>query len=132
LNRRIFTLEIVEQICRSEKIDLIRDPSLLWPGVYLVRRKKPRIFYDAALRGVDLLKTILHELGHHFQHAPQMCFYDPSSLTKAEYQAETFTAFALMPLALIKTKTVLELIEEFDYPHDLIAHRKDLFELYRQ
>lgn len=130
LNKRALTPDDALLICDAEKIKVFIE-SMLWPGLYMVRKKRPGIFIDAALSGVDKQIVLWHEIGHHWLHAPMTCFYQPYSEDKFEYEAQSIAALALMPLPLITSVTLLEIQEEFGYPAEFMWFRKEIYERYK-
>jgi Zn-dependent peptidase ImmA (M78 family) len=105
-NKRAFTEEDVLRICRRERIELVDYPTSGSLGFYMTCRGRHFITVDSRLRGVRRLYVLLHELAHHFLHAPPGAyaahFFRLRPDSKQEYEAEVFAAVALLPEPLLR------------------------------
>jgi Zn-dependent peptidase ImmA (M78 family) len=132
VNRRVFTLEYAEAVCAEEGVRLRREATL-FPGFYTVRRKKwPTIFLSTHTSPGEQLVILVHELAHHWLHTPETCFYQPDSIDKSEHEAETVSAYSLMPTFLVESKTLEEIHEEYGYPFEFMWFRKGLYEQFKR
>lgn len=94
------------QIVNRFKI-VVRFAPLEVRGYYgktVIRNKKRYyIFLDERLRGVELLRAFLHELGHALLHEPQSnleVLYsrrETSFQTKQDFEADVFMLLAMLP-----------------------------------
>jgi hypothetical protein len=141
LNRREFTEDDCWRFCRKNKVLVRRAPLEVrgYTGKTTVRNcKRYYILIDEKLRGVELLKTFLHEIGHIALHEPRgnldVLFLrrENSFETKQEIEADVFMLLALIPFyrycELKKTPP-----EEF-HPSlpELLLRRDKLYEIIKE
>jgi Zn-dependent peptidase ImmA (M78 family) len=131
LNKRSFTLTDFYRICLREKVK-VHEMPLRVPGFYMTDRGKAHIYLNSSLRGVEFLLAALHELGHHFLHAPPMktvaYFYRLPPNSKKELEAQAFALVALIPDSLLKKFLASEeYAEDWGFAEEILKERSDLF-----
>lgn len=130
-NRRIFTTGDFEFFCALERIQVIETDLYETSGLYFETHDSKRfIFLDRGLRRTRRLWVAFHELAHAWLHAPGAHFYLNLD-DKTHYEAEMVAACCLIPLHLLSAKTHGELIEEYDYPAELVDFRLQVYERHR-
>lgn len=134
LNKRPFTLADFYRICRREKIKVHEIP-LRVPGFYMVNRGHAHLYLNSALRGVAFLLAALHELGHHFLHAPPTrtvaYFYRLPPNSKKELEAQAFALIALIPDWLLKKFLANEENPgDWGFDEEMMRDRCDIFVRY--
>lgn len=129
-NKRVLTEEDFYRYCTDLEVQVVeRETASL--GEYTVFRNVHFIILDPSLKRGWRLWVAMHELGHRILHAPLTSHFSYSTVKKFDYQANTIAAVALIPTYLCETKTLGELQEEFGYPNELIAFRKELYDTRR-
>lgn len=104
--------------------------GLRWKGYYTTVDGIPTIVVNSELRGIERLRVLLHEFGHHLLHAPETCFFSESSVEKTEVEAETFALVGLIPKQMIGELLSWNLFEEDLLPVELLRRRLKILELY--
>lgn len=132
-NKRVLTEDDFDRLCRRERIKVVEMP-LLVSGFYMVRYGRRQIYLDSRPTGVRRLEAALHELGHHYLHAPlptsSVRFFRLRPGTKEEYEADVFASVALMPAALFRKMAPAEVEEGYGYPRETVEFRLKVLELY--
>lgn len=104
-NRRAFTDETFERLCRKHRIKVF-DIPLRVPGFYMACKGKRCIYLNDKVRGVQRLYNGLHELGHYFLHALKeptaALFLGLQPGTREEIEADIFAVVALIPEPLLR------------------------------
>ncbi len=86
-------------ICRRRGVFVTENsgPHMKWRGIYTVLGGIPTIILKPSGPGLDGLLTKFHELGHHFLHAPEICYADDQTISEAQYEANAFAAVCVFP-----------------------------------
>jgi Zn-dependent peptidase ImmA (M78 family) len=129
-NSRVLTEADFDEICAREKLRVL-EAEIKAKGEYGIYGKTPVILLRRGLRQPLKLWVGMHELGHHLLHYPVKHRFSRSMYYRIDREANYFAAIALMPTALITTKTVSEIVEEYNYPKQLIEVRQEIYERYR-
>lgn len=127
-NQRPLAYSDFEALCAHLGVEVLRAATAT-PGMYFVRAGRPFIGLSSKLSGVGLWCVAWHEMAHHLLHAPGLRCYSPSSVSKAEAEAELIAL-----CAILDEETLTRLLahgELHDYPRDLLNKRLRLLELYR-
>jgi len=99
-NEHAFTAADFARLCRKEKIKVF-DLPLVVPGFFLVCKGQRAIYLNSKSRGLWRLYSGLHELAHHYLHAPvettSAFFFGLKPNTREEIEAEAFAVVALLP-----------------------------------
>jgi Zn-dependent peptidase ImmA (M78 family) len=101
-----------------------------WKGLYTREFGPPTIIINARLRGIERLRVLFHEPGHHLLHAPATCFFSDDSVNKAEEEAKAFALVVLIPKQMITKMLSWNLFEEDLLPVELLRQRIKILELY--
>jgi Zn-dependent peptidase ImmA (M78 family) len=106
--------------------------GLKWKGYYTTVDGVPAIVINKELRGLERLRVLLHEFGHHLLHAPETCFFSDSSIEKTEVEAEIFALVALIPKSMLPRLMSWNLFDEDEdlLPVRLLKRRKEIYDLY--
>lgn len=128
-NERHLTRQDADQLIEREKIDLRIEP-MLFEGLYLVRRNRPRIFLNAHLTGYMSLLVLWHEIAHHILHSPNMCFYHQCSLQKYESEAQRVAVCSLIPYTWVLNRSLSDIQDELQCSKELCWDRKFIYETY--
>lgn len=129
-NEKIFTEDDFYRVCKIEKVRVFEDETLKYKGEYTIYENVPFIALRKNLQN-ELLWVGFHELGHHLIHYPVAHKFSKGIWRRMDREANFFAAIALMPSGLIKAKTFGEIIEEYNYPKELIRIRKDIYDTYK-
>lgn len=108
----------------------IDHEDMEWTGLYTHEFGPPTIIINARLRGIERLRVLFHELGHHLFHAPATCFFSDDSVNKVEEEAKAFALVALIPKQMIRKMLSWSLFEDDLLPVELLNQRLKLLELY--
>jgi Zn-dependent peptidase ImmA (M78 family) len=130
-NERQFNEEDFYRLCRRYKAKPIEMP-LKVPGFYMLCKGKSYIYTDSRLRGFRRLHVAFHELGHHILHAPiastRASFFRLKPNSKDEYEAEIFSAVALIPEPSLRRMLAEEIDDE--YVGDVLNFRLKVLDLH--
>ncbi|HYE74248.1 MAG TPA: ImmA/IrrE family metallo-endopeptidase [Blastocatellia bacterium] len=131
-NKRVLGYEELADCISREKRLLLLDIPLngITKGFYGVFDGIAVIGIDENLRGIERLRVSYHELAHHYLHSPDFLLYDAVSEAKAQREANTIAACALIPLPLLLSHSFAELVED-GFPYDLIIFRAELWRSFR-
>jgi hypothetical protein len=127
-NRRPLSWDDFEGVTDELEIEVQRLP-MKTPGMYFVCRKKPIISLSNKLSGVNLWQVAWHELAHHLLHPPGLRCYSPSSVSKAEAEAEIISLGSVLD-----ENTLIKIIshgELHDYPRDVVKRRLRMVDRFR-
>jgi Zn-dependent peptidase ImmA (M78 family) len=132
-NKRAFTEKDFWAICKSEGVVVIENNTehMKWNGIYTVLFGVPTIILNARLTGLERLWTIFHELGHHLLHSPETCFFSEGTVNKAQSEANTFAACALIPEKAVRQMYLWELYAVDEFAAKLFQIRLEVFEKYK-
>lgn len=129
-NKKVFTYEDFEFICEREKVCIVvlnnREK-----GEYCFRYEQPVILIKDKLKTNEKTWVAFHELGHHFLHYPAPHRFSRGTFRKMDREANYFAAIALIPTYLVKSLTLDEILEDYNYPNELIKIRKEIYEEYK-
>lgn len=103
------------------------EGSVNVPGLYTEYKGYLFIVVDRRLRGYERLWVIFHEIGHLIFHTPSMQCFDTKYESKADYEANTFAAVAIIPFEWLQTRTDSEMVDD-GIPKDLLKLRKEIFD----
>jgi Zn-dependent peptidase ImmA (M78 family) len=101
-----------------------------WKGFYTHEFGPPTIVINARLRGIERLRVLFHELGHHIFHAPATCFFPEDTVNKAEEEAKAFALVALIPKRMIPKILSWSFFEDELLPVELLKQRLNILEHY--
>lgn len=130
-NRRIFTDDDLYLIGERERLAIVEDENLKCKGEYGIYKGKPFIALKKQLKPTLKLWVGFHEVGHHLLHYPVNHRFSRSTVRRMDREANFFAAIAMMPTLLVTTETYGEIIEDYNYPQQLIDIRKEIWEAYR-
>jgi Zn-dependent peptidase ImmA (M78 family) len=108
----------------------IDHDDMEWKGLYTHEFGPPTIIINARLRGLERLRVLFHELGHHIFHAPATCFFSDDTVNKAEEEAKAFALVSLIPKSMIKRMLTWSLFEDDLLPVELLKQRLKILDLY--
>lgn len=118
-------------LCEREKVEIAENGSFKFKGEYVIYDAIPFILLRPDLKREMKLWVGLHEFGHHLLHYPVNHRFSKGIVRKMDREANFFAAIALMPTWLIASKTLGEIIEEYNYPKQLIRIRKEIYDTYK-
>jgi Zn-dependent peptidase ImmA (M78 family) len=133
-NKRPLTEDDFHRLRKRLKVALVEVESedMDWKGFYtLAFGKIPTIILNARLRGIERLRVLWHEMGHHLFHAPATCFFSCNSIDKAEVEANAFANIALLPESMMERMLTWDLYGEDCLPAEIVRERILLFASYR-
>jgi len=114
LNRRYFTEDDFYEICREEGIRVVEtEENFSW---WMNLDGESCIILARALRGYELLYTMMHELAHHFlHHGDELNEIEAfgANNSKNETEADLFATIAIYPLKALFSGDLLE-FEKYD------------------
>lgn len=113
-NTRTHTAQDFDSFCVDEHLKVVEMESGEW-GFYTVHQGQPFIVLDPNMKGGFRLWVSWHEAAHHLLHIPETDFFTLQA-SKNDWQANVVAACALIPITLLKQKSIWEIREEFDYP----------------
>lgn len=119
-NRRPLTYADFEALCAALGVEVLLK-NVATPGMYFVRERRPFIGLSMRLSGVRLWLTAWHEMTHHLLHAPGLRCFSPSSISKAEAEANRIAV-----VAALDEETLFRIMargELHDYPHRVVRER---------
>lgn len=100
-------------------------------GFYFRAMGREFITINRDLPRIQRLKVLFHELAHLLFHAPAsgpaFGFHRVGKRNRQEIEADAFATCALLPLAVFKTKTVDELVDE-GFDPTLLAERAEIWQ----
>ncbi|MBS1793373.1 MAG: ImmA/IrrE family metallo-endopeptidase [Acidobacteria bacterium] len=128
---KVFIEDEVLQICQHWKVRPFKDETIKAKGEYTIHEKQAFILYRPGLKREIFVWVLLHELGHHLLHAPVSHKFSRSIYRRMDREANFFAAIALMPTWLVESKTWGEIIEEYNYPLELIKIRKEIYDTFK-
>lgn len=130
-NKRVFVEDDFYKICKLEKVRVMESDLFKNKGEYTLDDNICFIILNKKLKFGEKLWVGFHELGHHFLHYPVPHRFSKGYWRRMDREANFFAAIALIPTWLVQTKTLNEIIEEYNYPKDLIMIRKEIWDVYR-
>lgn len=129
-NDRAFDDDDVRRLCRRFRVTLTEMP-LRVGGFYYRVMGRDHIAVDSKLNGKERLAVIFHELGHFLFHAPESGatanFHGVGRRTRKEIEADVFALCALIPTAMLATRTAAELADD-GFTDEMIRERLAIFE----
>jgi Zn-dependent peptidase ImmA (M78 family) len=129
-NEIVFTEDDVLRICDAQKVRPFKDITIKAKGEYTIHEGRPFILYKPNLKRNEFPWIILHELGHHLLHYPVSHKFSKGIYRRMDREANFFAAIALIPTWLVQSMTWGEIMEEYNYPKELIIIRKEIYEAY--
>ena len=130
-NTRVFDADDLDRLTQSMKLPIIESATAKAKGEYLIIEKLPVILLKPKLKSAEKLWVCYHELGHHLLHYPVSHKFSKSFQRRMDGEANFFAAVALIPTYLVESKTLGEIMEEYNYPKELISIRKVIYENYK-
>ncbi len=130
-NKRVFGADDLDRLSGAMKVPIIEDASAIAKGEYWIVEGVPFILLKPNLKPAEKLWVGFHEVGHHLLHYPVPHKFSKSLQRRMDREANFFAAIALIPTWLVKSKTFGEIMEEYNYPKDLILIRKEIYENYK-
>ena len=106
-NEKVYTEYDFEKFCKRENLTVV-EAVTGENGLYVVYQGKPFIFVDPALRDAMRLWVCWHEAGHHLLHIPSPGLFGLDD-SKGEWQANAFSACAMIPYPLLKKMSMAEI-----------------------
>ena len=132
-NKKPLTENDFFRLCKKLKISVTLMP-LEVEGFYYAVKGRHYIAIDSNLRGLRRVFTMFHELGHFLMHAPETgVTANFSGLVKdtvLEREADAFALCALLPLHLVQTRTIQELVEDESFPSGFVKDRMGVYQRY--
>ena len=120
------------RLCKRFRIRVTEMP-LAAGGFYYRVMGRDFIAVDSRLSGPEKLVVLFHELGHFLLHTPDSGatanFHGVGRRTRKEREADVFAICAVIPQTLIRTYTIVELIDQ-GFPAELVAERFAIFDRY--
>jgi Zn-dependent peptidase ImmA (M78 family) len=130
-NREIYLYDEMPAFCKRHRARYFEDETLKIRGEYTIYKNQPFIIVKKKL-GCEMKAWIaLHEGGHHLLHAPTPHKFSTSLLNRMDREANFFAALALIPTWLYMSKTPGEIVEEYNYPWELMKIRAAIWEAYQ-
>lgn len=130
-NTHILTEDDFYNICQSEKVHIFEEYFFKYKGEYLIQDGKSLILLQKKMSREEKLWVGFHELGHHLLHYPVPHRFSKGLCRKMDREANFFAAIALLPTEVIKLKSFVEILEDYNYPKGLIIIRKEIYDNYR-
>lgn len=139
-NERVHGADELDGLSQTLKVPIIEDATAKSKGEYLIINGEPMILLKPNLKCTDKLWAAYHEIGHHLLHHPVPHRFSKGIKRRMDREANFFAAVALIPTQLIEEKAKEDLsvdealgaiAEEYNYPKELIAIRKEIYETYR-
>ena len=117
-----------------ERFDIIlHDSPMGTDGFYYRLLGRDFIAINSRLTGTRRLSVLFHELGHFLLHVPKSgpaaSFHAVGRPTRQEREADLFALCAVLPMKLVKDRTMQELIDA-GYPADIVKARLAILERY--
>lgn len=116
--------------CEEAKVRVVEDETLKHKGEYTIYKDVPFIALRKGLKPPMRLWVGMHELGHHLLHFPVNHRFSKGIFRRMDREANFFAAIALIPTWMVESKTLGEIVEEYNYPKELIIIRKEIYEAY--
>ena len=129
-NERILTEEDFYAYCQRDKVRVMESELFKHRGEYTIHDNICFILLQTKLKYGEKLWVGFHELGHHLLHYPVPHKFSKGYWRRMDREANFFAAIALIPTWLVESKTFGEMMEEYNYPKELIEIRKEIFEVY--
>jgi len=133
-NKRSLTEKDFHRLCRRQKI-IVQEMPLRVSGFYYCVLGKHYIAIDSKLRHHEKLFVMFHEFAHYLMHAPNTNetanFHGIGKKTRMEAEADAFALCALIPKTWIESRTPQELIEDEGLPMEILAERREIYEMYK-
>ena len=126
-NEKIFGEDDLYELSKRFKVLIIENAIAKSKGEYLVIDNMPTILLKPNLKK-EKLWIGMHEIGHHLLHYPVNHKFSRSTTNKMDRQANFFAAIALITTKTVESKTLGEIMEEYNYPKELILIRKEIYE----
>ncbi len=130
-NKRIFVEDDFYAFCQRERVRVMESAAFKNKGEYKPHEGVCFIMLSKKLKREERLWVGFHELGHHLLHYPVPHRFSRGTWRRMDREANFFAAIALLPTSTIKTKNLGEIIEEYNYPKELICIRKDIYDTYK-
>jgi hypothetical protein len=125
-NKRVLGEIDFYEFCEQEHLKVV-EAYTGEHGLYVVHRGESFIMLDPELKGGLRFWVEWHEAAHHLLHVPATSFFGTES-AKAQWQANVVAACALIPICLLRTKSISEIYDEYAYPKPLFQLRLTIFD----
>lgn len=130
-NERVFGADDIDLLSQKFKVPVIESDEAKSKGEYLLIENVPLILIKPKLKRTEKLWVSFHEMGHHLLHYPVPHKFSKSLERRMDREANFFAAIALIPTCLVESKTLGEIMEEYDYSKALIMLRKEIYDNYK-
>jgi len=131
-NQRPLTEEHLFELCTRFDITVVEMP-LQTSGFYYRLMGRDFIAVDSRLFGPRRLFVLFHEFAHFLFHTsdtgPAVGFHGVGRRTRTELEADVFALCAVLPRALIRARTVEDLVEQ-GFQRELVFERFQLSRRY--
>jgi Zn-dependent peptidase ImmA (M78 family) len=97
-------------------------------GEYVIHDGIPFVILKKGLKEPLRLWVGLHELGHHLLHYPLTHKFSRGTYSRVDREANFFTAIAMMPTWLVKSKSLSEIMADYNYPKKIMEIRREICE----
>lgn len=105
-------------------------PLIHLPGMFGVQKGMPCILLSSLLKEPFKSFVAFHELGHYNFDSSHLCFYaNIRGREPIEARASLLAAVSKIPRPLIETMSSRDMKEVFDYPFELYAFRKAVYDV---
>lgn len=126
--KRVLTYEDFENACEREGVCVIDTPPMPVPGYYSIESGQHFIALERRLRGWQRALVAWHEFAHFVHHVPG-CY---GLSDKSEMHARAISHIAILPVSLIKSVPVSELIEIYGYPSEAVTERLQIYRAFKR
>jgi Zn-dependent peptidase ImmA (M78 family) len=130
-NERVHTEKDGDLYCQKRGAIKIETDLIDDLGEYRVQRGHPIILLHSFVTDNYRNWVFLHECGHDLFHSPLSCKFSHHVRRKIEFEANVVAAVALIPVGILRTKTLWEIQDEYLYPRKLILLRKYIWDNYK-
>ncbi len=130
-NERVLTDDDLYDFCQRGNVRIVESDLFKHKGEYSIRKNVNFILLQKNLKQSEKLWVGFHELGHHLLHYPVPHYFSKGLCRKMDKEANFFAAIALLPTNIIKKRTFVEILEDYNYPKGLIIIRKEIYDSYK-
>lgn len=130
-NERILNDDDFYLTCERSAVNVIENENLKCKGEYTIYKNVSFIVLKKGLKPEMLRWVGFHELGHHLLHYPVNHRFSKSLYRRMDREANYFAAIALIPTRVVEVQSFDEIVNEYNYPAELITIRKEIYDTYR-
>jgi Zn-dependent peptidase ImmA (M78 family) len=127
-NRTVITEDDLYQFCEQNKVWVLFDANQKF-GRYLRYKGHDFILINPKLSKIWRWWVLAHEVAHFALHEPHNFNYQTTR--KADYEANFIAAPMLLPRTVFESKCFPELLNEDEYPLELLIIRKSMSEIHK-